>query len=148
MPPLITRSQETADNVIPGSNSSLAKGLFLLGTYLYNNDYLKKSEQMLNNVVESLSEQGAYHSNWGILMTYFAHQPYEIAIVGADYDRIRKELDQKFLPNSFFLGGEKEGKLELLENKLVKGATFIYVCQNKSCKLPVESVDEALKLIE
>ncbi|MCL4140964.1 UNVERIFIED_CONTAM: hypothetical protein GTU68_010398 [Idotea baltica] len=146
--PLITRSKEVADNVIPGSNSSLAKGLFLLGTYLYKDDYLKKSEQMLNNVSKNIAEQGPYHSNWGILMTYFSHLPYEIAIVGPDHEKFRKEFDQEFLPHAFFLGGDSEGKLELLENKLVKGATYIYVCQNKSCKLPVQSVAEALELMK
>jgi hypothetical protein len=46
------------------------------------------------------------------------------------------------------LGGETEGSLELLKDKLQDGATYIYVCQNKVCKLPVEEVDRALELMK
>lgn len=145
---LITRSREIADNVVPGSNSSLAKGLFLLGTYLYKQDYMDKAEQMLSNVYPQIGENVAFYSNWVQLMAYIVHPPYEVAIVGDDAEKLRRELDDHFLPQVFVLGGKEEGKLELLQNKRVPGATFIYVCQNKSCKFPVEEVGKALELIE
>ena len=50
-PKLIARKMELTDNVIPSSNSSMAKGLFYLGHYLDNKKYLDISEQMLNNVL-------------------------------------------------------------------------------------------------
>ena len=146
--PLITRSREIPDNVIPGSNSALAKDLFYLGTYLYNEDYLNKSHQMLRNVLESMNEEGPYYSNWAILLTHLTYEPYEVAIVGERAEEFRGEWDQHFQPNAFLLGGKSEGKLELLKNKLIEGETFIYVCQDKLCKLPVKSVEEALKLVE
>jgi uncharacterized protein YyaL (SSP411 family) len=49
------------------------------------------------------------------------------------------------LPDVFLSGGRKEGNLPLLEIKLIKGQTTIYVCQNKMCKLPVTDVKEAIK---
>ncbi|MEZ4847174.1 MAG: thioredoxin domain-containing protein [Bacteroidia bacterium] len=146
--PLITRSREVPDNVIPGSNSALAKDLFYLGTYLYNNDYLDKSRKMLRNVLESMNEEGPYYSNWAILLTHLTYEPYEVAIVGDRAEELRKEWDQHFQPNAFLLGGKSEGKLELLKNKKIEGETFIYVCQDKLCKLPVQSVEEALRLVE
>jgi uncharacterized protein YyaL (SSP411 family) len=51
------------------------------------------------------------------------------------------------LPNVFLSGGKNEGKLSLLEGKLVEGKTTIYVCQNKTCKLPVTDVKQALAQI-
>ncbi|MCB0616745.1 MAG: thioredoxin domain-containing protein, partial [Phaeodactylibacter sp.] len=39
-PPLIARKMETEDNVIPASNSAMARALHRLGTLLYNKDYL------------------------------------------------------------------------------------------------------------
>jgi len=42
------------------------------------------------------------------------------------------------------LGGKEEGSLELLQLKKVDGKTMIYVCQNKSCKLPVINVEAAI----
>jgi len=37
--------------------------------------------------------------------------------------------------------------LPLLKNKYVKGETMIYVCVNKSCKLPVSKVSDAIEQI-
>ena len=144
---LLTRSKEVADNVIPASNSSIAKGLFYLGTYLYNDDYLRKSKQMLQNVMSSVEERASYFSNWCILLSHYTHEPFEIAIVGENFEEIRKEFDQYFLPDAFFLGGATEGGLQLLENKKVEGKTVIYVCQNKSCKLPQTDVNKALGML-
>jgi uncharacterized protein YyaL (SSP411 family) len=146
--PLITRSREVPDNVIPGSNSSLARGLFYLGTYLYKEDYLDKSRQMIRNVINSMNQEGAYYSNWAILLTHLTYQPYEVAIVGEKAAELRREWDRHFQPNAFLLGGNVEGKLELLKNKKVEGQTFIYVCQDKLCKLPVQTVAAALELVE
>jgi hypothetical protein len=36
----------------------------------------------------------------------------------------------------------------LLKNRFVEGETYIYVCVNKACKMPVKTVKEALELIE
>ncbi|MEO0469724.1 MAG: thioredoxin domain-containing protein [Bacteroidota bacterium] len=142
--PLITRPKELADNVIPGANSALAKDLYLLGTYLYRDDYLQLSRQMLNNVFADARQNAAYYANWGMLLYWLADTPYEVAVVGEKAEAFRADLAKRFLPNVFLIGGKTEGKLSLLENKLVRGATFIYVCQEKVCQLPVEEVDKAL----
>lgn len=147
-PALIARKMELMDNVIPASNSEMAKNLFILGKYFYNEDYLLKSEKMLSNVKENTLKSGAYFANWDILMAWFVSEAYEIAIVGKDFEAKRKELDQHYLPNVFLSGGKNEGTLSLLEQKNIKGQTTIYVCKNKACKLPVTEVAEALNQFE
>ena len=144
-PALITRKMEVSDNVIPGSNSSIAKSLFLLGTYLYNQQYIDRAELMLNNTRDQILTQASYYSNWALLETWFINKPFEIAIVGDDWQNLRKEFNQHFLPNALFLGGKDEGSLELLTNKAVEDETMIYVCKNKTCKLPVTTVEEAMR---
>jgi hypothetical protein len=145
---LITRSREIPDNVIPGSNSVLATDLYFLGTYLYQTAYLEKAQKMTQTVLPQLEENGAYYAQWGQLLTHLVHQPYEVAIVGEQAQAFRAELDADYLPQVLFLGGKEEGKLELLQNKAVKGATFIYVCQDKVCQLPVEEVSKARELLK
>ncbi|MDN5211310.1 thioredoxin domain-containing protein [Fulvivirgaceae bacterium BMA12] len=144
-PALVARKTEVPDNVIPSSNSVMAKNLYILGQYLYKPEWVEKAEQMLNNVKESLVEGGPYYANWSVLMSWMITQPYEVAIVGNNFENIRKEFDQSYLPNVFFMGGKDEGKLPLLENKLVDGKTTIYVCQDKSCRLPVTETALAIK---
>ena len=143
-PGLIARKMEVSDNVIPASNSEMAKNLFVLGTYFYNRDYLNLSKKMLNNVRESALKGGAYFANWDILMSWFAAPPSEVAIMGPDYELIRKEFNTHYLPRVLFSGGNSEGRLSLLEGKLIEGQTTIYVCQDRVCKLPVNEVAKAL----
>jgi uncharacterized protein YyaL (SSP411 family) len=149
-PPLVARKKEVADNVIPGSNSAMARSLFYLGTYLYNDEYTGKAEQMLNNLSNTVvgNRQPNFYSNWCQLYLDFVNRPYEVAIVGDDFAAKRNELMKNYLPNALLLGGQTEGNLELLKGKLQEGETMIYVCQNKVCKLPVMEVEKALPLIK
>lgn len=56
-------------------------------------------------------------------------------------------MQSRYLPTALFMGGQEED-LPLLENKLSPGKTMIYVCRNKTCKMPVTDVGQALKQIE
>jgi uncharacterized protein YyaL (SSP411 family) len=103
---------------------------------------------MLANVTSNVHRSIRYYSNWAILEAQFVHAPFEVAIVGNDYQSIRKQFDQNYLPDVFLLGGKTGGDLELLESKFVKGRTTIYVCQNKACQLPVTEVEKALEQLK
>ena len=146
-PALIARKKEINDNVMPSSNSEMAKNLFVLGYYFYNEEYLEKSSKMLNSVKKYTLNGGSYFANWDILMSWFSSEPYEVAIVGKEFEHLRREFNGHYLPNVFFSGGSSEGTLSLLENKLVEGETTIYVCQFKVCKLPVADTKAALTQI-
>jgi len=147
---LIARKSEVADNVIPGSNSAMARALFHLGTYIYKPDYIETAKQMMHNVQEQIvsSDQPNFYSNWCSLYLDLVRPPYEVAIVGQDFEAKRNGLLKNYLPNALLLGGDKEGDMELLQDKLQEGETMIYVCQNKVCKLPVTDVDRALDLMK
>jgi len=149
-PPLVTRKKEVTDNVIPASNSVMARVLYDLGLYLYEPEYLDRARTMLRQVAGAMleSEDPAYHANWSLLYLDLARPPYEVAIVGPDWDQKRRELARHYLPGVRLLGGADEGSLELLKDKAQAGRTMIYVCQDKVCKLPVEEVERALELLE
>ncbi|MDR3653945.1 MAG: thioredoxin domain-containing protein [Paludibacter sp.] len=146
-PELIARKMEISDNVIPSSNSEMAKNLFILSRYYYNDSFSKIALNMLNNVRAHAKNGGIYYANWDILLGWFAREPFEIAIVGDDFESKRKEFEKHYLPHVFLSGGKHESALPLLEGKLREGETTIYVCQNESCKQPVHDVSEALKQI-
>ncbi|MEM9673826.1 MAG: thioredoxin domain-containing protein [Cyclobacteriaceae bacterium] len=144
---LIARQKEINDNVIPGSNSQMANNLWQLGLLFADTNYSEKAKVMVAAVTSSLTEYPQFYANWATLLTRIIHEPYEVAIVGNDYQDSRRALDQQYLPNVLFLGGDTEGSLALLENKLVEGQTTIYVCQNKVCQLPVTQPEDALQQI-
>ncbi len=143
---LIARKTETTDNVIPSSNSEMAKNLFFLGFYFDDKEYLEEAAQMLKNMKSEIIKNPGFYSNWAKVLYHQIHPPFEIAIAGKDWKEKIKELNKRFIPNVILLGGEKSS-LSLLKNKMVTGKTMIYVCRNKTCALPVEDIHEALKQV-
>ena len=142
--PLIARKSETSDNVIPSSNSSIAKGLFQLGHYYENENYLRISRQQMMNMKEYAMTHTAFYANWAILMDWFITEPYEIAIAGERASELRKEFSSHYLPSCIWSGTVNNSSLPLLKDKIKNGETWIYVCRNKTCGLPVKTVGEAL----
>jgi uncharacterized protein YyaL (SSP411 family) len=90
----------------------------------------------------------SFHGNWGMVMLSLSEAPVEVVIMGKDCIDVRAELDRQYLPQVAFAGGTKEGSLGMLQQRLVEGQTTIYVCRDKTCKLPVTSVSAALKQLE
>jgi hypothetical protein len=99
-------------------------------------------------VREKMLRHPSFHSNWGMMMLNLSEPPIEVVIMGNDCIDMRAEFDRYYLPHVVFAGGKDEGSLELVQQRLVKGQTTIYVCRDKTCKLPVTSVRAALKQLE
>ena len=146
--PLVARKMEINDNVIPASSSSMANNLFVLGQLLGNEDYIHMAKVQLNNIKAQLPSYPSGYSNWSNLMLKTIAPFYEVAIVGKDATSTALELHQNYQPNNLLLGSTNESDLPLLKNKMVKGQTTIYVCQNKSCQLPTTEIKQALNLIQ
>jgi hypothetical protein len=141
---LISRSIEYRDNVIPASNSIMAKNLFKLSHYFENEHFAKTATQMLNNVKPEIQEYGSGYSNWLDLMLNYTEPFYEVAIIGDEvFDKI-SELNKHYVPNKIIVGSIEHETFPLLENRYVKDETMIYVCVNKACKLPVQTIDKAI----
>ncbi|MCB8994315.1 MAG: thioredoxin domain-containing protein [Bacteroidales bacterium] len=147
-PALIARKMEISDNVIPSSNSQMARNLFVLGQYFYLDSFLEISRQMLANVRENIIQAGPYYANWGILLALNVSAPFEVSIVGKDCISLKREFDSHYLPDVIYSGGENEGKIPSLKSRHVKAKTMIYVCRNKECKMPVTTSKEALMQLE
>lgn len=142
---LISRKMELSDNVIPASNSSIAKSLFMLGHHFGQEKYIQMSKKMLNNVLGEIEHYGAGYSNWAMLLLNFSTPFHELAIVGKSVDEKRKILNKHYYPNKIFVGSASESSLPLLLNRYKKDETFIYVCKNNTCSAPVKEIEDALK---
>jgi len=144
---LISRTIEVQDNVIPSSNSVMANNLVRLGHLLDNHSYPITAKAMLLVVSDSVINYPSGHANWMNLALNFAKEFYYVAITGEQAVQLSREMQQHYLPNCVFCPGNSE-QLQLLYNRVTPGQNRIFVCENQSCKLPVGSVSEALRLIE
>jgi uncharacterized protein YyaL (SSP411 family) len=144
---LVARKMELNDNVIPASNSSLANSLYLLGSYFDNKAYTGMAKTMLNNIQPQMTRYGSGYSNWGLLYLKETYPFYELAIVGNDLETKAAQMGKEYIPNKMFIGSKKDSPLPLLEGKYVEGETYIYVCVNKACQIPVQETSKALSQI-
>lgn len=144
---LVISNIELDDDVVPSSNSAMAKNLYVIGNLLGQRHYLEMSEGMLQQMTPKIIEDPAFYANWTKLLGLHTYGAYEIAVIGDEAFEKSTQLQREYLPTSIFIGGEKEN-LPLLEGKYVQGKTLIYVCQNKTCKYPVSGVKEAANMLE
>lgn len=143
---LIARKFEVMDNVIPASNSVMARNLRKLSLFFDNAEYEALAAQLIRNIKKLMAKYGSAYSNWAMLLLDDVFSTYEIAITGADFEAKRKEIEKKYIPNKIMLGGTK-GSLPLLHDKFT-AQTLIYVCVDKTCQLPVTEVAAALQQIK
>lgn len=146
--PLIARKTESSDNVIPSSNSSMAKALYALGLLYDNEDYILKSKKAINAVKDNILQHPSFYANWAILSNWLITPPYEVAISGTELLNLRKQFGLKYLPGCIYTGSAANSGLPLLQDKYKAGETLIYVCHNNTCQLPVKHVNDALLQIK
>ncbi len=145
---LIARKMEVEDNVIPASNSIMARNLFKLSHYYSNSYYLKVSKQMLNNVKERAQKYGSGYSNWLQLMANYTGDYYEIAISGENaFDKLL-QINKKYIPNKLIAGSIKKSNLSLMEGRFNENETLIYICVDGACQLPENNTEKALNQLK
>ena len=144
---LISRSVEFRDNVIPSSNSIMAKNLFRLYHYFDKEEYYERSKNMSLSVTQEFETYPSGYSNWFDLIYNLKSNYYEVAVVGENALEKVKQINSKYIPNKLIIGSTTENNLPLLKNRFIKDKTLIYVCVNKACKMPTESVEESVSLI-
>lgn len=144
---LITRTYELNDNVIPSSNSVMARNLFRLSVILGNTEFYDISKKMLNLVAVNFENYPSGYSNWLQLLLDLSEKHYEIAIVGKNASEFLKQFQSHYLPRVTFCASKIDSEIALLKNRYIENKTLIYVCSNNTCMLPVDTVNEALKLL-
>ncbi len=142
---LIARKKELFDNVISSSNSIMTWNLIHLGTHLYDDEMISKGKTIIANVKDLIIKEPEYMSNWAISGLEASKPMAEIIILGPEVKDFTNKINQRFIPNKIISGSEVPSQLPPFMNKTLKNdQTTIYVCFDKSCKLPVTTVEKAL----
>ena len=136
------------DNVIPSANAIMAENLWTLGHLLEKKKYSAKAKKMLDIMTPYFNEgRGSDYSQWAQLITKEAFSYKEVVIVGPEAQNTNREIQQNYLPNVLFQISDKPSELPLLKDRFFKKETLIYVCEDKVCLRPSETVVDALKQI-
>lgn len=144
---LISRKQETTDNVIPASNSSMAKALFCLGNLFGETNYLSISNGMLETMRVNFMNYGPGYSNYGWLMLNKINSSYEVVVCGDNATELARQLQSNYLPHVMVIPALKDEEILLVKNKYSGAVNSFYVCSSNGCLAPVKSIDEVVKLV-
>lgn len=148
--PLIARKTETSDNVIPSSNSAMFKVLYKLSLLDGNEGYRKMCEKAWESLGEQATMYPYYYANWNQLSNWFIVPPIEVVITGKNALEYCKQMAAIFHPGLFFAGAQNQQNCDIpaaVNGRWNALKTTIYVCRNRSCNLPVLSVNEAFAQI-
>ncbi|WP_309641763.1 thioredoxin domain-containing protein [Flavobacterium sp.] len=141
---LITTHYETEDNVIPASNSIIAKNLYRLSIYFNHSYYEKISTEMIHKIIPNIDYPSAF-SNWLDAFLNLSPQQKELAICSKDAVLFSAQYNQEYIPNVVIAGTTQQSSLPFLAERFVEQKNLFYVCQNKTCDLPQEHFEAAFK---
>lgn len=140
---LIARKMEVNDNVIPSSNSVMARNLYYLGRYLNEPKYTDRGRTMLANVYDGMEQYGSGYSNWGMLLL---HEIYGLAEVVTPENAADPLILQKGgVP--YVLSAKVSADLPLTASKLDVPKDQIMVCFEGTCQLPTKDWSVAKKQV-
>lgn len=144
--PLIARKTEYYDSVLPSSNSTLAHVLLTLYHLLDQERYHALAQRMLRAVQPLLGRHGSGFLHWANLLARFVLPDRVVAVAGPQALAYVQQMAAHYHPDALFAGTpDGTSTLPLLQHKHVQGQTTVYVCQHKTCKLPVTTPAAALQ---
>ncbi len=140
---LIARKMEINDNVIPSSNSVMARNLYYLGRFLHNAKYLDRARTMLGNVYEGMEQYGSGYSNWAMLLL---HEIYGLAeIVAMPEAKGFETLRAEEIP--FALYAKYASEIPMTQVKADAQDDQMFVCFEGTCKLPTTDPEEVRRQV-
>jgi hypothetical protein len=138
---------QTEDNVIASSNSVMALNLLRLSRIFSEPEWERLAAKMARNITSSFAAYPYAYANWGRFLLMLTGNTREVAVSGENALPVISGIQQKYLPDVIFAASTGDSSLPLLKNRYVAGKTQVYVCSNGSCRLPVETASEAMKLL-
>ncbi len=142
---LIARKLDLTDDVIPSANSIFGHCLQALSFYFSNNHYEKMVDDMLLLVQQKFAKTTSSYTNWMQLSLNKIQGVKQIVIAGPEAKNYFAQLNQNYLPNTLFALAAEQSVIPLVKDKLpIENKTTIYVCQDKTCGLPVFSLENLI----
>jgi len=155
---LIVRGKDYFDNATPSGNSVAAESLLRLSVLTGNDDYRRKAVNVLRLVRDAVER---YPSAFGYAlgaMDFQLSTPKEIVIIAGDDDEgarsLEREVWSRYLPNKVVAlsTGDDARACELVpllrERSAAGGHAAAFVCENYSCRLPVNKPGELAAQLE
>ncbi len=144
---LIANKKELFDNVIPASNSIMARNLHRLSLFTYEEKYGAIASKMLGGMKNLILKDPGFLCNWANLFLEMLLPTAEVAIVVKDAEAKAREFQHAYFPNLILAFSDSPTEIaSILQGKTPdsEGNALIYVCFDHSCQKPVINLKEAV----
>src|SRR6266852_5489247 len=154
---LVSRPKDIMDNAIPAGNTVAADVLLHLAAFTGEEDYRRRADDYLRPLADVMVQHPqAFGHALGALD--FALSPVkEFAIMGdpraADTRSLLEVINEHYLPNSVLAGASPDNTEAILavpllaDRPLKDDKATAYVCENFTCRAPVNTSEELGRLI-
>jgi hypothetical protein len=139
---------EIIDGVIPSSNSVMAHLLFKISRLTDHPQWDEITLKMLAKIEEQIMANGSIFAHWARLLVNQIKPFYEIVVTGDETHEKAAQLQSNYFLQAVFAAAKSKSDLPIFEGRISDGKTRIFVCRNKSCRLPVMNVEEVLALMK
>ena len=144
---LVARKIDMSDDVIPSANSMFAKCLYQLGFLFDETKYHEMVDEMLLAVQTKIERFPTGYSNWMQVLLWKQKRFYQIIISGKNADEVKTDLQNIYLPNAIIIALHHQSSIPFLTDKLISDETKIYMCKDKTCGLPMTTVEDVLRTL-
>jgi uncharacterized protein YyaL (SSP411 family) len=142
--PLVSENYEIEDNVIDSSNSVMAQNLYVLSIYFSSTYYEDIARKMTETIVSNIDYPSAF-SGWLNVYLNFSSTQKEVAVIGEKALEYVTLINRNYFPHIVISGAEKESKLPFLKGKFSEDKLHFFVCENRICHLPLQTIEETIK---
>ena len=140
---LVSRKKEVYDNVIPSSNAVMGHVLFKLSIITENAAYDEMARSMAAKTAGHVEQYAPSLYRWAQLMLELSGRFYEVVITGPEAGNYLNRMYAHAFPGKMVIASENSSELPVFKNRFVQGKTLIYVCHNRVCSKPAETVEKA-----
>ena len=144
---LVSAKVDLNDDVIPCSNSVLSKSLLVLGYFFDEEKYHNMVNSLLKNVSKRVEKNPGGYSNWLQLMLMKHHGLRQIIVSGKEAGKQLPRLSTQYYPDKVLALAGSTTQIPLLKEKGTGSDLKFYLCHDKTCGLPLGSVEEVLEQV-
>ena len=143
--PVATR--DLYDNALPSGNSQMALNLYRLGRLTGEERYAARAGRMLNAMRGALQRYPTSFAGWGMLSLLADGTERELVVTGPGARTAAAAFLSEYRPGLLIVAEETaEERVPLLQNRYLSQLRF-FVCENRACKLPVDTAEAARQLL-
>lgn len=144
---VIVRKIELYDAATASPNAVMLHNLLYLSIIFEEDKYYNQAIKMLQGVKEIVKKYPNSFAVWAAALAKLSFPQQEIVIAGKNYSVMLNNILPIFIPHKVLISNSSANNLPVLINKDFTTDTKLYVCRNRTCLEPVNTLKDFIKLI-